>query len=173
MSDSNSDKANKIFLVGLRNAHALENQAIELMSRQAERLQNYPQVEQRLRQHIEETKGQAQRLDQIFASLGESPSTLKDTAMAFMGNVAGLAHSWAADEILKNSFANFAFENFEIASYKSLITVAEAAGQQSSIPVLQSILQEEVAMASWLDEHLRDVTMRYISLEESGQKADR
>jgi len=27
---------------------------------------------------------------------------------------------FAQDEILKNSFANFAFENYEIAAYKSL-----------------------------------------------------
>ena len=168
-----SDTTRNIFLAGLRNAHAVENQAIEIMSRQVERLQNYPQVEQRLRQHIDETKGQLQRLDQIFQSIGESPSTLKDTALSFMGNMAALAHTWAADEILKNSFANFAFENFEIASYTSLITVAEAAGHQGAVQPLQSILQEEVAMASWIQEHLRDVTTRYISLEQSGQKADR
>lgn len=34
----------------------------------------------------------------------------------------------AGYEILKNSFANFAFENFEVAAYKSLLTVAEAGG---------------------------------------------
>ena len=31
-----------------------------------------------------------------------------------------MGHTLAGDEILKNSFANFAFENFEIAAYKSL-----------------------------------------------------
>jgi ferritin-like metal-binding protein YciE len=173
MSDRNVDAARNIFIAGLRNAHAVENQAHQIMSRQVERLQNYPQVEQRLRQHIEETNGQIQRLDQLLDSLGESASTLKDAALGLVGNMAALAHTWAADEILKNSFANFAFENFEIASYKSLITVAEAAGQQNSISALQANLQEEVAMAKWLDDHLREVTMRYISLEQSGQKADR
>jgi ferritin-like metal-binding protein YciE len=30
-------------------------------------------------------------------------------------------------------------------------------------------LQEEQAMASWLDQHLSDVTSRYLQLEASGQ----
>jgi hypothetical protein len=42
--------------------------------------------------------------------------------------MAALDHAVAGDEILKNSFANFAFENFEIAAYKSLLTIAEAGG---------------------------------------------
>ncbi len=32
------------------------------------------------------------------------------------GSMAAIGHSMADDEILKNSFANFAFENFEIAA---------------------------------------------------------
>ena len=173
MSDSNSDKTRTIYVAGLRNAHALETQAMEIMSRQVERLQNYPEVEARLRQHIDETKGQQQRLEQLLDSVGESRSMIKDAALGLMGNMAALAHTWAADEILKNSFANYAFEHFEIASYKSLITVAEAAGQQGALQALNANLQEEISMASWLDENLRGVTLKYISLEQSGQKADR
>lgn len=50
-------KSGSFYLVGLRNAHAVEMEAIELMSRQVERLSNYPEIEARLRQHIDETRG--------------------------------------------------------------------------------------------------------------------
>ena len=36
--------AREIFVVGLRNAHAMETQARELMERQSERLDEYPEV---------------------------------------------------------------------------------------------------------------------------------
>jgi ferritin-like metal-binding protein YciE len=36
--------ARDIFVVGLRNAHAMETQARELMERQSERLDDYPEV---------------------------------------------------------------------------------------------------------------------------------
>ena len=40
-----------------------------------------------------------------------------------MANLQAMAHSTADDEILKNTFANNAFENFQIAAYKSLIAL--------------------------------------------------
>ncbi len=52
--------------------------------------------------------------------------------MGLMGNMAALAHAPAQDEILKNTFANHAFENYEIAVYDSLIAIAEAAARTST-----------------------------------------
>ena len=39
-----SDGARELFITGLRNAHAMEHQARELMERQIERSTDYPQV---------------------------------------------------------------------------------------------------------------------------------
>ena len=106
--------ARDIFITGLRNAHAMETQARELMERQSERLTDYPDVQAQMKVHLRETEGQLKRLDECLSSLGETASALKDTAQSFMGNMMAMAHSVAGDEILKNTFANNAFENFEI-----------------------------------------------------------
>ena len=45
-----------------------------------------------------------------------------------LGNLAAMANASAGDEILKNTFANNAFEHYEIAAYKSLIKLCERAG---------------------------------------------
>ena len=50
--------AREIFLIGLRNAHAMETQARELMERQSERLTGYPEVQARMKTHLRETEGQ-------------------------------------------------------------------------------------------------------------------
>jgi ferritin-like metal-binding protein YciE len=160
-----------IYITGLRNAHALEAQADQLLSRQVERIENYPATRQRLQQHIEETRRQSQRLEQILQAHGTSASTLKDLATGFMGNMAALAHAPMQDEILKNSFANYAFEHFEIASYRALIEMAGAAGDQQAIPLLQESLHEEIAMAEWAGQNLPDVVNTYIRLETQGQKS--
>jgi ferritin-like metal-binding protein YciE len=109
----------------------------------------------------------------LLHSLGEERSVLKDLATSISGNLAAIAHSVMPDEILKNHFANHAFENFEIASYLSLIAMAEATGHAQHVPVLRQILAEEEKTATWLREHTGDITLKYMSLEESGQKADR
>ncbi len=168
---SSSDVIRSVFVTGLRNAHAVENQALALLDRQIEHLSNYPEVEQRLRAHRAETEQQIARLDQILADLGETHSGLKDFALSISGNMAALIHTPAPDEILKNSFANFAFENFEAASYKSLITIAEDGGFTSYVSLLQQTLDEELSMAQFCDQILPSVTRKYLALRAAGETA--
>ena len=89
---------------------------------------------------------------------------MKDMGLGIMGELAAVAHSFAGDEILKNSFANYAFEHFEVASYKSLITMAEFPGLDRFQSALQQNLREEIAMAEWIDQSLPLVTRRYVEL---------
>jgi ferritin-like metal-binding protein YciE len=159
-----AERLRELFVIGLKNAHAVEHQALSIMTPQVSRIENYPEVADRLQEHIEETHGQIKRLDEILASLAESSSALKDAALSMTGGMAAMAHAVAGDEILKNSFANYAFENFEIASYKSLIVMAEDGGFQTFIPLLQQTLGQEQQMAQWIDERLPAITRRYVEL---------
>jgi len=160
-----------IFVTGLRNAHAMENQALSIMKPQLARIETYPEVAAQLDKHFRETEGQIKRLEDVLHQLGEDHSTLKDMALSFSGTMAAMGHTIAGDEILKNSFANFAFENFEIAAYKSLRTIAELGGFPSAISAIDANLAEEQAMASWLDANIRGVTMKFASLREAGETA--
>jgi len=171
MADEEKHITRSIFVTGLRDAHAVEHQALALMDRQLDRLKNYPEVETRMRAHRLETEHQIERLDHILETLGESHSGLKDAALSVSGNLAALAHTLAGDEILKNSFANFAFENFEAASYKALITVADHGGFADAIPLLRETLDEELAMAPVCDEVLPRVPRRFLELREAGETA--
>jgi ferritin-like metal-binding protein YciE len=157
--------ARDIFVVGLRNAHSMEVQARELMERQSERLTDYPEVQAKVQAHLRETEEQLNRLEQCLSSMGESTSTLKDTAQSVMANIMALGHSMAGDEILKNTFANNAFEHFEIAAYKSLLTLCGPAGADSSRAMLEQSLKEEEAMAAWVDENVPKVTLAYLERE--------
>ena len=154
----------ELFVTGLKNAHAVEKQALSIMTPQVSRIEHYPEVADRLRLHIEETNGQIKRLDEILATLDSSGSGLKDTALGLSGTMAALAHTVAGDEIVKNSFANYAFEHFEIAAYKSLLVLADDGGFSAATPLLQHSLGEEESMAEWIGESLPMVTRRYASL---------
>lgn len=165
------DKVRETFVTGLRNAHALEHEALALMDRQIERIARYAEVEDQLRKHRGETEGQIARLEQILASLGESASGVKDTVMSMGGNMAALAHTVAPDEILKNSFANYAFEGFERATYTALITMAEEGGFTEAVPLLEQTLAEEEAMQSWVLDTLPLVVRKYLALGAAGEPA--
>lgn len=163
------DALRSLFVDGATNMHAVEKQALSIMTPQVARIEHYPEVADRLRAHIEETNDQIARLDEVLASFDTSASTLKDLGLSMSGGMAAMAHSVAGDEILKNSFANYAFEHFEIAGYKSLLTLADDAGFTQATALFTQSLQEEQAMAQWIDESLPVVTRRYAGLyAESG-----
>jgi ferritin-like metal-binding protein YciE len=129
-----------IYITGLQNAHALEAQAIQLCNRQVERYENYPELRERLREHAEESRRQQERIDQLLQALGTSPSTLKDIGTSIMGNMAAMGHAMAQDEVIKNCFANYAFEHYEIATYKALMEMAQAAGDGAAPRLLEQSL---------------------------------
>ena len=158
-----ANEARDTFVVGLRNAHAMEVQARELMERQSERLDEYPEVKAKITAHLQETNEQLRRLEKCLEACGESTSTLKDTAQSVMANMMAMAHSAAGDEILKNTFANNAFENFEIAAYKSLLALCSEAGMPEARAPLETSLKEEQRMAAWIDSNVEKVTMEFLS----------
>jgi ferritin-like metal-binding protein YciE len=159
-------RTREIFIIGLRNAHSMEVQARELMERQSERLADYPEVQARVRSHLEETNKQLQRLEECLEWLGEGTSSMKDTAQSVIGNVVAMSHALAGDEILKNTFANNAFENYEIAAYKSLLAMCKQAGAGNAQSLLQLSLTEEERMAEWLKQNVEKVTLEYLRKEE-------
>jgi len=157
-----TNAARDTFIVGLRNAHAMEIQARELMERQSERLDEYPEVKTKLAAHLQETNEQLKRLERCLESCGESTSTLKDTAQSVLANMQAMAHATAGDEILKNTFANNAFENFEIAAYKSLLALCDSAGVSGAKAELEASLKEEQRMAAWIDSNVEKVTREFL-----------
>ncbi|HSU05013.1 MAG TPA: ferritin-like domain-containing protein [Acetobacteraceae bacterium] len=166
-----SGKARDIFIVGLRNQHAVENQAIELLERQIGRLENYPEMVARMKQHLEESKQQARRIEDLLSGLGTSHSAVKDTAMSLVGNLMAIGHTTVGDEVIKNTLANYAFEHYEMAGYMSLLTLAEALGHSSAKAALNQSLREEEAMAQWIADHIAPTTLRFVERSEAGVTA--
>jgi len=130
------------------------------MSRQVERLENYPDV-----------KSALERLEQIMSAHGTCSSTLKETVTSLVGTAAAIGPAFASDEVIKNSFANFAYEHLEQAACMSLIAMAEEAGDHQHISLLQQNLDEEVAFGKRAGELVVPTTKRYMQLIAAGQKA--
>jgi ferritin-like metal-binding protein YciE len=150
----------------LRDAHAMEEQAETMLAGQLIRLENYPELRQRIQQHLEETKVQASRLKTCLDRAGEGTSAMKDTGaklMAFAQSVSGV---FAGDEVMKGSLASYTFEHMEIASYTILIAAAEAAGEADIARACEENLREEVAMADWLKKNLGPTTTMFLTRAE-------
>lgn len=146
----------------LRDAHAMEQQAEQMLKAQASRIEHYPKVKARIEQHIEETLGQQKMLVGCIERLGGKPSAMKDVmgkVMAF-GQAAGGALN--SDEIIKGAIAGYVFENLEIATYTALISAAQIVGDAETVRVCEEILPQEEAMAKWILENLPELTEEFL-----------
>jgi len=157
----------------LRDAHAMEGQAITLLETQIERLDSYPEALPQLKRHLEETKTQRSDVEQCLADLGEDTSLLKDATMKLGANLQGMMHAASSDEVLKHAIGSNAFENFEAGCYRSLVAAAEQAGEPKIAATCKRIMDQEVDMAHWVWDQLPQLTQKYMAREEQGLAAKR
>ena len=158
--------AEKRLLEWLRDAHAMEEQAEQMLKAQASRIEHYPEIKQRIEQHIEETRAQGQKIEGCIARYDESSSFLKDATgrISAMGQAVG--GMFSGDEIVKGCIASYTFEQLEISSYKVLIATAEEVGDMETKRVCEESGRKEKAMAAWLDEQMPQTLQQYLQRDE-------
>jgi ferritin-like metal-binding protein YciE/pimeloyl-ACP methyl ester carboxylesterase len=146
----------------LRNAHAMEKQAEQMLQGQANRIDNYPELAQRIERHLAETRGQVDMLEAVMERRGISPSAFKDIAGQFTAMMQAMGGATMSDEVVKGGAASYAFEHFEIAAYRVLAAAAEEAGDMEAARVCRQICAEEEAMAADLERMLPEVVRAFL-----------
>lgn len=146
----------------IRDAHAMEEQAETMLTGQLTRIENYPELSDRIRMHLEETREQASRLKTCLERLDEDASAMKDAGAKLMATAQSLSGTFAGDEVMKGSLASYTFEHMEIASYSILIAAAQALGELEIVEVCEQNLREEIAMAEWLKDNLPATTQQFL-----------
>jgi ferritin-like metal-binding protein YciE len=151
----------------LRDAHAMEEQAEQILHGQSERIENYPEIKALMLQHLEETRLQSKRLEECLERRGTSASGLKNMAGKITATLQNLSGMFVGDEVVKSILAVYTFEHMEIASYRILIAACDTAGDPETKRVLEEICREEEAMAERLSQSMTDVTRGYLIREEA------
>jgi len=140
----------------LNEALAIENAAVQrLQSRiKQTKIQN---AKQRLQLHLEETRGQQDRLKQLISDLGGGKSNAtKDKAQLpipttpiSLTKIIGKMMTSAELE-LKAAKEDAIIENAEIIIYDMLTHLAERLNATHVIPILTQSISEERSMAEWI-----------------------
>jgi ferritin-like metal-binding protein YciE len=156
----------------LRDARAMEEQSETLLESQIDRLEHYPHLKERLREHLVETRRQSELIARCIERRGGSTSTVKET----MGKIVAMAQSvsgiFVSDEVVKGALAMHTFEQMEVQSYRTLIAAAEHLADAETAAVCRQILEEEEAMADWLNRETGSLVTKYLKRDEiSGVEA--
>ncbi len=140
--DDLSEQLNKY----LADAHALEAQAIELLSK-AEKIGGDPQLQEAYLEHLEESREHQRLVAERLDARGGRPAALKDAALRLGALNWGLFFGAQPDTPAKLAGFAYAFEHLEIAGYELLKRVAERAGDGDTVELAERIGGQERAAA--------------------------
>ncbi len=161
------------YIAWLRDAHAMEEQALTMMRGMLSRLEHYPDLSARIQKHIAETEGQAETLLELLNTRASGTSTMKDMMGKMTASGQSLGGFFATDEVVKGCMASYAFEHMEIISYKVLIATASRLGDDTAVSMLERILVEEQDMADWLFDHADEITRIFLARDNADLQASR
>lgn len=167
--------AQELFVQQLKDIYSAEKQAIRAYPKIAKTAQS-EELKQALQEHLEQTKGQLERLDRVFEILGKKSSG--KTCEAMKGLITEAQE--AMEEIEKGPVLDAAIiaagqriEHYEIASYGTVATFAEAMGEQEIHDLLAETLQEEKETDERLTEVAQSVNAESLqTTEEEGEEEE-
>jgi len=134
----------------------------EILENHANDARDFPEIEQRLREHLAQTRGHAEKVRSCVESLGGSISTTKVILNDLLGRLKAVSTGMYSDELVKNALSEYMTEQFEIACYHSLIAAAEELGEARVAAVCKEIQDEERCMAGFVYDLIPKVTRQYL-----------
>lgn len=137
----------ELFVSELKDLYSAEKQLVKALPRMAKACES-DELRQGFEDHLAETEGQVERLEQIFEELGVSPRGKKCVGMeGLIEEGKELMEEDAEPEVLDAGLIAAAqrVEHYEIAGYGTARTYAELLGYDNAAKLLQETLDEEGA----------------------------
>lgn len=139
------DNLNDLYTEQLRDLYNAEKQLSEALPKMAQHA-SHSELKQALESHLEETREQAERIEQIFKNLNESPQGEKCEAMEGLIEEGEEILETDADEDVRDAgiiAAAQRVEHYEIAGYGTVATYAEMLDRSDDHKFLTRTLSEE------------------------------
>jgi ferritin-like metal-binding protein YciE len=147
----------------LKDLHSAEQQLVKALPKMAKAAAS-PELRAAIEHHLEETKHQVERLDQIFERLQISGRVKKCKAMEGLLEEGKEIMDQGGDEMVKDAALIAAaqrVEHYEIAGYGCARTFANLLGEEEVAAMLQESLDEEGAA----DKKLTEIAETAINVE--------
>jgi ferritin-like metal-binding protein YciE len=159
-------------LSDIRNAEQIIIQMLE----QAQGMVQNPQLQEGLRMHAEQSRQQAQRIQQVFDQMGVQPHPIEcHAAQGLYQELQEAQQSNPSPQVLEGLVVGGACktEHYEIAAYTGLVEKARAMGRTDAAQLLQQNLQEEQQMLQRVEQISQQLTQQMASMSgrQSGQQA--
>lgn len=135
----------ELYLDELRDVYDAEHQIVEALPKM-EKAASDPELKAAFRNHLQETKQQVRRLEEIFEEMGEKPSRKSCKGMkGLLAEGEEYVKARGDADTIDASLISAAqrVEHYEIAVYGTLRAYAECLDREEHVSLLQATLDEE------------------------------
>ena len=159
-----------LFVENLKDLYSAENQILKALPKAAKKV-NSDELRSALEEHVEQTQGHVERIEQIMEKLGEKPGGKKCHGMeGLLSEAKELLGEDAEPDVLDAGLIVDCqkVEHYEIAGYGSAVTFAKLLGNDEAARLLGQTLDEEKAA----DQKLTEIAESSINLEAAGGETE-
>jgi ferritin-like metal-binding protein YciE len=153
------DTLKKLYVEELRDVYSAEQQLLKALPKMAKGASS-DELKQAFEEHLEQTKGHVERLEEIFETLDEKPTGKTCKAMkGLIEEGSEILKEDGEDSVLDAGIIAAAqkVEHYEMATYGTLRTWAELLNEDEAASLLQETLDEEAQADKTLNELATEV----------------
>ncbi|MDP9338951.1 MAG: ferritin-like domain-containing protein [Acidobacteriota bacterium] len=165
----------ELYIDELKDIYNAENQLVKALPKMAKAATS-DDLRTGFEQHLEQTRGHVQRLEQIFKALDEKPSGKKCKGMeGLIAEGQEMMGEDFDDDTMDAALISAAqrVEHYEIAAYGTVRTYAELLGEDQAARLLEQTLEEEKETDQKLTDLASDINVKAMGEDsEKGSSED-
>jgi ferritin-like metal-binding protein YciE len=157
------DTLEKLFEETLRDIYYAEKAILKSLPKMAKKATS-EDLAAAFEEHIGQTEGQVERLEQVFEMIGKSARAKRCPAIDGITEEASEIMQEAKDDMVRDAgmlAAAQSVEHYEISRYGTLVAWAQKLGLDDAVPLLQETLEEE----KLTDQKLSELALSEINVE--------
>ncbi len=154
----------ELYVDELKDIYNAENQLVKALPKMAKTATS-DELRTGFEEHLEQTRGHVQRLEQIFKALGEKPTGKKCKGMeGLVAEGQEMMDEDFEDDLMDAALISAAqrVEHYEIAAYGTVRTYAELLGEDEAVTLLEQTLEEEKETDQKLSDLASDINVKAI-----------
>jgi ferritin-like metal-binding protein YciE len=152
----------ELYVDELKDIYSAENQLVKALPKMAKAATS-DELRTGFEEHLEQTRGHVQRLEQIFKALGEKPTGKKCKGMeGLVAEGQEMMKEDFEDDLMDAALISAAqrVEHYEIAAYGTVRTYAELLGEDEAVTLLEQTLGEEKETDQKLSDLASDINVK-------------
>jgi ferritin-like metal-binding protein YciE len=152
----------ELYVDELKDIYSAENQLVKALPKMAKAATS-DELRTGFEEHLEQTRGHVQRLEQIFKALGEKPTGKKCKGMeGLVAEGQEMMEEDFEDDLMDAALISAAqrVEHYEIAAYGTVRTYAELLGEDEAVTLLEQTLEEEKETDQKLSDLASDINVK-------------